>query len=187
MTKILVVKSGWSKRKAFLVGAAVAAISVAPGHGLRHCALAWDFPILPCLLLSFGMLFVYPIVTLAICYPRLPNARAGLRYALGFGLGWFLTFKVGQEVVFRLWGVLRPVNPFTLGVDFITVTPVCVVASMTAWGLCRLFRGQVVVQDGPLCLNCGYSLIGNVSGRCPECGGAFEDRENLRSVDDQEQ
>jgi rubrerythrin len=28
-----------------------------------------------------------------------------------------------------------------------------------------------------LCRTCGYSLIGNVSGRCPECGEAVQPRE----------
>lgn len=30
--------------------------------------------------------------------------------------------------------------------------------------------------SSPLCHRCGYDLTGNVSGRCPECGGAVRQR-----------
>ena len=31
-------------------------------------------------------------------------------------------------------------------------------------------------MSDPLCLNCGYNLRGNASGRCPECGYEFTPR-----------
>lgn len=34
---------------------------------------------------------------------------------------------------------------------------------------------HVLREKGPTCLSCGYSLIGNVSGTCPECGCTAED------------
>jgi hypothetical protein len=43
-----------------------------------------------------------------------------------------------------------------------------------AYGLCRALYGRLGWQwrawDGSSCLNCGYSLTGNTSGVCPECG-----------------
>jgi len=36
---------------------------------------------------------------------------------------------------------------------------------------CRRFlREQLLLRGIPVCLNCGYSLRGNESGVCPECG-----------------
>jgi len=180
MTKIKVVNSAWTKRKASLVGAVVAAISVALWYDLEQWNEAWDYD-MPDLLffpLFFGILLVYPIAILVIFYRRLPNARVGLLYALGFGVGWFFTLEALQAVEFGLWKGFRPEERTALnwltsrGFDFVTIVPVCVGASMATWGLCRLFRGEVVVQDGTLCSKCGYSLIGNVSGRCPECGNS---------------
>lgn len=45
------------------------------------------------------------------------------------------------------------------------------------WGACvwqrRVRKRVVVLQDGTLCPACAYSLIGNESMTCPECGGTF--------------
>ncbi len=41
----------------------------------------------------------------------------------------------------------------------------------------RLLRSHLIRLGIPICLDCGYDLTGNVSGRCPECGAelkAFE-------------
>jgi len=44
---------------------------------------------------------------------------------------------------------------------------------MLCWGWVWLFHGrvEVIAKDG--CLKCGYSLTGNQSGICPECGHAI--------------
>lgn len=39
-----------------------------------------------------------------------------------------------------------------------------------------LIRWKTCYEDAGLCLNCGYDLTGNVSGICPECGTAIQDR-----------
>ncbi len=44
------------------------------------------------------------------------------------------------------------------------------------YGLRSWIRGRTVIfddYDGRNCLNCGYDLTGNTSGRCPECGFAI--------------
>jgi len=38
------------------------------------------------------------------------------------------------------------------------------------------FRWRTCYEDASHCLNCGYDLTGNVSGICPECGTAIQDR-----------
>lgn len=44
----------------------------------------------------------------------------------------------------------------------------------------RRLREALVEIDIPICIQCSYSLIGNVSGKCPECGYVIP--EKLRSV-----
>ncbi|MCK6457674.1 MAG: hypothetical protein L6Q92_14235 [Phycisphaerae bacterium] len=41
----------------------------------------------------------------------------------------------------------------------------------------RRVGAELVMQDGTLCPGCAYSLVGNTSGRCPECGRAFSFQE----------
>jgi hypothetical protein len=47
------------------------------------------------------------------------------------------------------------------------------VGSIAAWPAYRWIKGRVVMQDGTLCPKCGYSLVGNVSRICPECGREY--------------
>jgi hypothetical protein len=45
-------------------------------------------------------------------------------------------------------------------------------------GLLGVSDRRVLARFGPhVCRVCGYSLIGNVSGVCPECGVRREDRQ----------
>lgn len=46
-------------------------------------------------------------------------------------------------------------------------------ALITYWGLIRLTLPKFIKQDGTLCPNCAYCLLGVQSMRCPECGSAF--------------
>ena len=48
-------------------------------------------------------------------------------------------------------------------------------AAAAAWFGCRCFRGRLYVWDPRRCYFCGYSEIGNVTGRCTECGSWFAD------------
>jgi len=45
----------------------------------------------------------------------------------------------------------------------------CLLVSTIIWILLRVVRGTPVVIE-VACPNCTYSLIGNTSGVCPECG-----------------
>ena len=53
------------------------------------------------------------------------------------------------------------------------------------WGLeaplQRTVRRELVARGVPVCLACGYSLIGSVSGVCPECGAAAKGAGGERS------
>jgi hypothetical protein len=43
------------------------------------------------------------------------------------------------------------------------------VPAVIAIGLSIVFHRRIVPLENT-CAKCGYSLVGNVSGRCPECG-----------------
>lgn len=45
------------------------------------------------------------------------------------------------------------------------------------WSLCREQRLEPL---HPSCGRCGYNLSGNVSGRCPECGGKLDEEPDRR-------
>jgi hypothetical protein len=133
-----------------------------------------------------SILLIYPIVVLVVSYRRLPGPTCGLAYALGYGLGWHVAVEALQTAEYGFWKGLRAdeqtvVNLLIYQVQYLIPTVVvCVALGMAIWGLCRLIRGEVLIQDGTLCPECGYSLVGNVSGVCPECGSAGPQR--LRSA-----
>ncbi len=59
-----------------------------------------------------------------------------------------------------------------LGVAFVTV--ICVATPLAAYLAARYvylhLRWEQVEPGGRWCVDCGYDLTGNVTGRCPECG-----------------
>ena len=40
----------------------------------------------------------------------------------------------------------------------------------------KYLRDELVARGVPICLRCGYDLRGQTESRCPECGGAFDER-----------
>jgi hypothetical protein len=179
MYKVIVVDAPWSKRKGFLTGAVVAAISV-----LLGCALSWwddawggfGMPVLLFVPLFVAILLLYPIAALVLSYRRLPHARLALVYMLGFVFGWYMTIEFTQAAEYGLWKGMEPDKQTALNLMFrqaqslLAILAVCIPAGMGVWGLCRLLRGKALVQDGSMCAKCGYNLTGNESGVCPECG-----------------
>ena len=53
------------------------------------------------------------------------------------------------------------------------VTGVVLVGTLSAWVLCRWKYGPIIEQDGTICPNCGYSLLGCTHQVCSECGREF--------------
>ena len=183
MGRISVVDSAWTRRRAFLMGGLVAAVSIVLLRGLDKWNEAWNSYEMPDALfapLFLGIVLIYPLLALVIFYRRLPRALLGLTCVLGFGVGWYVTMEALQVVEYGPWKGFRADEKtlFDLlwrhATRVVLIVAVCAALGMSAWGLCRLFRGRVIVQDGTLCSKCAYSLIGNVSGRCPECGERCE-------------
>lgn len=179
MPRVIVVDAFWSRTKAAAVGVMVAATSVALWWGLHKWNEAWDYYEMPDLMffpLLGGILVVFPIAALARSYRKLPRVSLGLIYVLGFAVGWHLTMETLQAAEYGLWKGLRPSEQTALTllsrqVQGLSITVlVSVPLGLGTWSLCRLLRGKILIQDGSLCSRCGYSLIGNLSGVCPECG-----------------
>src|SRR5438094_982445 len=95
---------------------------------------------------------------------RLGRNRFALQYALPAGLFAFGAFFAG----------LPASNP----PSYRTRDVVAIAAAVTTFGfvvgflvgLWRWNRGEQLIRNPPICMNCGYSLTGNLSGRCSECG-----------------
>ena len=91
--------------------------------------------------------------------------------SFGFGVALFpwsvlmmATLADIEPLRFRGWTML---------VTLIGAMPPYVAAFFGVGIILRERYGRVVVQDGTLCPGCGYSLIGNESMICPECGRGF--------------
>lgn len=109
-----------------------------------------------------------PALVIAWCYKHLAVVRGVLLFGVGLSLG-FAVLPTAIVPFLAGWFMPTPVA---------RVTPVLALATgpaltIAAWGMCRLIRGPVVVQDGLTCPACRYNLRGNTTGICPECGHAY--------------
>ena len=120
----------------------------------------------------FAVLVMGPIPLL---YKRIPLFRM-IGYSLVYTAGlvcWSELLKFLQRDV----GLVIPLLN-RLGLAVITpFTSNLVVGGLggcwLAWALCRWRYGRVIEQDGTLCPNCAYSLVGCSDRVCPECGREF--------------
>jgi hypothetical protein len=55
-------------------------------------------------------------------------------------------------------------------VFFIPLASLSLLLMLCAYFVRSFLQGPVIVWRPGMCRRCGYSLIGNLSGRCPECG-----------------
>lgn len=161
-----------------MIGATIAATSVLGLWALDavHTAMNYklsDWIFFP---IFFGVVIIYPVSCMVVFYERVARLRVAICFALGFGLGWYMTMEVTQAIEFGIWKGFRlaertPVKLLLRQVERVFVeVGISLAAGLIVWSLCRFFRGRVLVRDGTLCEECGYNLTGNVSGICPECG-----------------
>jgi hypothetical protein len=77
---------------------------------------------------------------------------------------------------------VQPLNPAAAWTDYLEIAGACitvaVAAGISALLLLRRLRLRHRLRND-LCLVCGYSLHGNISGICPECGGLISARSRL--------
>jgi hypothetical protein len=67
---------------------------------------------------------------------------------------------------------------FRLIAPELMMAPITVLLALSTFGLWRLRRRVQRAKAGQsgFCMACGYSLTGNISGICPECGSAADSR-----------
>jgi hypothetical protein len=94
-------------------------------------------------------------------------------------------FAMGHAILASVIGAIRWYRPplsrsFELPAACSAILMVTFLVYCALFVLClglvllfSLLRRRRIVQDGTLCPTCLYSLRGNRTGRCPECGHAF--------------
>ena len=163
-----------------------------------RCSIAWAFTLGALLGLVSGavaiaamarwlkaVLFLGCLTTgVGLLYGRVRGTRPWYWYAAGHA--W-----TSYAIMVTAWGTLQ-VQPGMSAAATVSLTATwgtlmwlaesvaCIFLAVFLW----LVRKPVIRHDGPVCLKCRYSLVGNVSGRCPECGQAFEYEEAEPSVAD---
>jgi hypothetical protein len=161
MVKIRVVdkSSLWSMKKTVFAGSTVALAQVLLVAVFGH---SFAIDLLPITILS------------VLSVRRWKTWRSPLVLGLAYGgivLSWMI---LARYVITDPWA--RWFEEWILGPDFFwiygagPIVPVYTLIPLVSFAVFRVLSGRVVVQDGTLCAQCGYCLIGNVSGVCPECG-----------------
>ena len=95
-------------------------------------------------------------------------------YSAAVFVGVCVSIPVAQYFVRQVGGYLAPLPPWSLRILAAGLGGAVVgLAMQRLWY--KPFRDQLrrelIARGIPVCLRCGYSLTGNVSGRCSECGG----------------
>ncbi len=123
---------------------------------------------------------------------------AGAMYGCLAGL------MLGVTAAIRMWPTLsiyvacgaQLIGALTVGFGMTWVDPRSgppdhAIAGMLGGGAVGIVLAEVVryltpcavaETDGPACPQCGYSLRGNVSGTCPECGRPVGDKDSVDGV-----
>jgi hypothetical protein len=156
-----------------------------------HCWPAWLIGLIGGLsgFLTVGTLVVtaslFPLVSVvAVVVLTLPPAIIAIISSRIESGRRILIFGLGHGVVFAgLLGLLCAVAMLSgsaTGLTVWTVVQVCVYGATLpiaigwgVWGICERIRGKPVQAEAFKCSVCGYALIGNLSGACPECGTAI--------------
>jgi hypothetical protein len=180
MTTIIDPELAWTRREAAAYGMLVGVscilglVSVTLLSELMALGL-YDMMFLP---LFVGDIVGWPVVFLVLRYKKLHPLSTLLVFIVAFAVGWSVSMFTFETMEFGPWKGLRD-NERTLlhllsreGVRLGIVLAVSLVMGWLVWCMCRFVRGKSLIQDGTLCERCGYCLIGNESGRCPECGTA---------------
>ena len=127
--------------------------------------------------LGFALLVVTCVIVPVVYYKKkisnLWPIATTLCYGAGFGLGLGIV-PVG------LTTLMLAMVPETRSAILLNLFLIPVLFGCITTLVCAVF-GKIIlpwirtvqVNDGTLCENCGYSLVGLVTHRCPECGSKF--------------
>ena len=160
----------WSAARAFIIAAIIATSAVMAlclldkiNEAMYYEIPNWAF--VP----TFLAIAVYPFASIIALYKRIPFARLAFPFAVGLGFGCVFTL-FWTQIILGYGGLKMAVDGWVVLSAVTIALSAC--TGMLVWGLCRICRGRVLIQDGMICVICAYDLTGNVSGTCPECGTA---------------
>lgn len=88
-------------------------------------------------------------------------------YMIGYAavVGVFFLSPFGVHLMRRLFG------PYSILIEWFMIAGfACLPLLIFQRRIQRDLRRQLFEQGRPICVECGYNLTGNKSGRCPECG-----------------
>lgn len=110
------------------------------------------------------------------CSTGVPDPPPGIKPGISV---WWGGPVPGKTVKGGHWSIVaHPLNPVRAGtttywvqmyVGYPWLVPLCLTCVACLPSVYRLLRRRHRIRAGH-CASCGYSLIGNASGRCPECG-----------------
>jgi hypothetical protein len=104
-------------------------------------------------------------------YRRMATLQTYLIFGIGIGVGFFALPVADTLLAHR--DMLQAQTALYVAIG---LAPGPTFAAFV-WLLCRLVRGRVIVEQDFACPKCDYSLRGNTTGICPECGHAYTLRE----------
>ena len=101
---------------------------------------------------------------------------------IGFSLVHAVAAVVGS---FLLWSVFEfffpsrhsAIEAFFQGTFYFLFLPAPLWGIFWVWAYVRVSNRLLLARQGHYCLECGYNLTGNVSGRCSECGAEVNPKE----------
>ena len=158
---------------------ALALVQTGIGNWLIHCT--FDFTAVPDPGTIFVMWLGYVAMSVVCTYRVHPRVKTA---GMVTYIACFCASLTAWSEVTKFLCYYSPLNLSALflhqrGMLMLFIVPfttlLCLVTGscLCGWLCARLVKGKVVVQDGTLCPGCGYSLIGNVEQRCPECAREF--------------
>ncbi len=140
----------------------------------------------PGAVLAIALLFGLPVGTTLLEIPgpgrlainigtvSVATYLVGYRIKTRVTLVWFVLAYSGAAMVIPMFKLtVRPDWLLSRGMVFyvgIGIAMISVLTCILVWELLRVARGVPILKEPFVCLVCSYSLIGNTSGVCPECG-----------------
>ena len=113
-------------------------------------------------------------IGVGLTYGRVRSSWPWYPYAGAHAFGWFV-WLVGMgsgpsALTFGPWGTRLAAGLTVWLLPALVESLFCILLGCVVF---PLVRSPFIIADGTRCPNCWYSLFGNASGVCPECGFGF--------------
>lgn len=157
---------------------------IAPTIGNR-----WAFVVPPSILIAPGIVFVSALVIWSIYRSGKTSWVPLLVILLWFGVPLMDQARISIAEANRIstgFSVMLTSSPigalaasiFSIKAPIVAGLSIQTVLALIAMRMAQRARSRFIAQrDTTKCKGCGYSLIGNTTGACPECGKPFTDKD----------